>query len=69
MIILNNNFDFGEIVYLKTDPEQLPRIITAIMSCADGGMLYKVNQGEIGNWQYEIELSREENTELKTSLL
>jgi hypothetical protein len=69
MIIINNNFDIGEIVYLKTDFDQLPRIITAVMYSADGGTLYKVNQGEIGNWQYEIELSRDKDMDLITSAL
>jgi hypothetical protein len=69
MIIINNNFDLGEIVYIKTDPEQLPRIITAIMQRVDGGMSYQLSQGEIYSFQYEVELSREQNMELKTSLL
>lgn len=69
MIIINNNFDLGEIVYIKTDPEQLPRIITAIMQRVDGGMSYQLSQGEIYSFQYEVEISREKNMELMTSLL
>ena len=67
MIIINNNFDIGEIVYLKTDLEQLPRIIIAIMTCADNGILYKLSQGESVTWQYEIELSREQDVALRTA--
>lgn len=68
MIILNNQFDLGEMVYIKTDPEQLPRIITAIMTRVDGGLSYQLSQGEIYSFQYEVEISRDINVALKTSL-
>ncbi len=49
----------GDIVYLKTDKEQLPRIITAIKICGDGGIIYSMNQGTQETYHYDIEFSTE----------
>lgn len=67
MITIDNKFAMGEIVYLRTDTEQLPRIVTGIQVCADGGMLYKLSQGESVDWHYEVELARDQDILLKTS--
>jgi hypothetical protein len=64
---INNQFELGAIVYLKTDLEQLPRIITGIQVCADGGMLYKLAQGQDVDWHYEVELADHPDILLKTS--
>lgn len=64
---IHNQFELGTIVYLKTEIEQLPRIITGIQICADGGLLYKCCQGTDVDWHYEIELSESVDILLKTS--
>jgi hypothetical protein len=67
IMVVNNQFELGSIVYLKTDLLQLPRIITGIQICADGGMLYKCAQGQDVDWHYEVELSENVDIVLKTS--
>ena len=42
---INNRFKLGELVYLRTDPDQFPRIIVALQITVDGGMLYKLAIG------------------------
>ena len=56
---INNKFKMGEIVYLRTDPDQFARIIVAIQITVDGGMLYKLAIGMNEQWHYEVELTRE----------
>lgn len=59
MIVLQNTYNFGDIVYLKTDKEQNPRIITAFVSCPAGDILYEVNCGTIVSRHYEFEITGE----------
>ncbi len=59
MMIINVDipFDFGEIVYLKTDTENRPRILVGVKLCADNGILLELNQGTSTCWHYLIELT------------
>ncbi|MBC7948666.1 MAG: hypothetical protein H7Y42_12335 [Chitinophagaceae bacterium] len=57
MIVLNNKYEFGDIVYLKTDTDQHPRIVTAFISCPAGDILYEVNCGTIASRHYEFEIT------------
>lgn len=59
MMRIDNRFDLGQIVYAKTDTDQLPRIITAIQLTADGGILYKCSQCNREDYFYEVELMEE----------
>lgn len=52
---------YSDIVYLKTDPQQLPRMVTAIKLCADGGILYQLTAGTVYSDHYGIELSSEKD--------
>jgi len=58
---INNKFKLGETVYLKTDPDQYLRIITAILITADGGILYKLAINMNEQFHYEIEIQREKS--------
>jgi hypothetical protein len=64
---INNKFQIGAIVYLKTDIEQLPRIIIGILIYPDNGLVYKCGQSTDDDWHYEIELSDTVDILLKTS--
>jgi hypothetical protein len=63
---INNNivFDIGDIVFLKTDSEQRPRIITGILM-RPNGFLYYLSNGTNETSHYEIEISKEENETIK----
>ena len=66
-ITVSSHFNFGQIVYLKTDVDQYPRIITAMQATADGGHLLRVSSDTESSWHYECELSEDIDIKLKTS--
>jgi len=56
MINIDNKFDFGQIVYIITDKEQLPRMITAI-TLTKKDIIYECFAGTIQSKHYDYELS------------
>lgn len=57
-------FQVEDIVYLKTDPEQLPRIITGILM-RKNGLEYEVTCGaDSAVFCYDFELSNEKNLKI-----
>ena len=58
MINIDNKFDIGQIVYLKTDPEQLPRMCTGIKIGRDS-ILYQLCCGVLDSMHYDIEITLE----------
>ena len=61
-------YDFGEILYLITDIDQLPRQLVAVRQSADNSTMVLLQQGTDFSWHYLMELSTEENTALKNSM-
>jgi len=57
-MVINTKFDIGDILYLKTDEEQLKRMIVGV-NVRPNGVVYLLNCGSIESYHYEIELSRE----------
>lgn len=66
MMIIDNKFDLKEFVYIKTDPDQLKRIITAIIVCPDNSYLYECTLGAAATKHYDFELATEPDMSLKT---
>lgn len=60
-MIINNTFDHGDVVYLKTDVEQHPGIIIAIKIYKGGEYLYEVIRGTVTSLHYDFEISKEKN--------
>ena len=58
MIPIDNKYNIGETVYLKTDPEQLERLVIAI-TINPHGLIYKLSCGNTFNDFYDVEISRE----------
>lgn len=56
---IKNKFSLGSIVYHKTDPEQFRMMVTAVMVCLDGGIIYHCSVGSIRDEFYEKELTAE----------
>ena len=54
-------YPIGKIVYLKTDPDQLPRIVTAHTLRACGSVVYTLGCGVEETPHYEIEISEDKN--------
>jgi hypothetical protein len=63
-------FNLGQQVYLKTDEDQSPRIVTGIQLRPNGGVIYSVSRGsEIESEHYAIELSAERDVLLVTGVI
>jgi len=67
MMVIDNKYDIGEILYLVTDEEQKKRLCTAIVICPDNSFLYEVISGTSASKHYEFELSREPDIAMKTA--
>lgn len=61
MMIVDNKYQLGDIVYLTTDPEQSGRIVVEIV-VTKGDVMYRVSLGTTTTIHYEFELSSEVNT-------
>ena len=60
-IVIRCNYDYGQIVYVKTDISQDPRQIIGVQGTADGGMLIKLSTDGDITWHYECEISEEKD--------
>ena len=65
-MLVDNKYGFGDIVYLKIDKEQLPRMVTR-MSLKPTEIQYCLSQGTIETWHMDFELSKEKDIVLKTT--
>jgi len=52
-------YDIGDIVFLKTDPEQFPYMVRAIIYNGIGAS-YELSSGTIISTHFEYELTREQ---------
>jgi len=64
--IIDNKYDYGEVVYLKTDREQVPRIVFCLR-CYQNETLYELACGTVTSVHYEYEISKEPNVILTTT--
>lgn len=62
-IAVNNyhGFHFGQIVYLRTDEEQRPRMITHYKTDIHGGDFYGLSCGVDFSWHFPEEISTTKN--------
>lgn len=65
-MFIKNEFNIVQVVYLKTDKDQLPRIITAIKIVPEG-LMYELSQGPNNSWHYGFELSETVDLMLTTT--
>ena len=66
MMVIQNSFEIGELVYLKTDKEQNPRIIYCIKVYKSEN-IYELACGTTTSSHYEFELSKEVNVLMTTT--
>lgn len=59
-------FEIGDMVYLKTDPDQKVRLCTGWL-VDDTSVLYRLQCGTAYDWHYEIEISKEKDVLISTS--
>lgn len=62
---IENAFDIGQRVYLKTDPDQCEHIVTEIR-ITGAGIMYLIMFYTTGSWHYEYELQSEPDMLIKT---
>lgn len=60
MMVIDNKYSLGQSVYLKTDKEQLERVVTGITQ-RPSGVLYLLSCGVNESPHYDIEISVEKN--------
>lgn len=63
--ILDNQYEIGETVYLKTDPDQIPRIVYCFLVFRNE-TLYKLACGVTSSDHYDFELSKEKSVLITT---
>lgn len=59
MIVIENKYNFGDIVFLRTDPDQQPRIVTAFVACPAGDILYELTCSTTASKHYEFEITED----------
>jgi hypothetical protein len=67
MMVIDNKFEIGQEVYLKTDIDQKLRIITAILVLPGNCYRYELSCGTDCRWFYEFEITSEKNVLMTTS--
>lgn len=65
-MVIDNKLDIGETVYLKTDREQLPRIVFAI-KVYKSDIIYDLACGTTTSPHYDFEISKEINVLMQTT--
>jgi SNF family Na+-dependent transporter len=53
----NSTYTLGDILYLKTDPEQLERMCTQVSFKGSGSVVYSLSVGHQESDHYDIEIS------------
>lgn len=61
MTVIENKHNFGETVYVISDPEQKARVITALAIRPPGYIQYELCVGDVYTWHPEMVLSKEKN--------
>lgn len=67
MIILESEYDLGQIVYLKTDPDQKKRMVKQICF-SHKGIEFNLIHGTETTWHADFELSVESDILIKTGV-
>jgi hypothetical protein len=60
MMIVDNTYEIGDLVFLVTDPGQYERMIVAF-TVRNSGIFYEVALGETSTFHSDLELSSEKD--------
>ena len=58
MTVIDNAFDIGQVVYLRTDPDQSARLVTGLL-VQRSQTLYYLSYGETETRHFDFEISAE----------
>jgi hypothetical protein len=62
---IDNAHDIGEVVYLRTDPDQYPRLVTGLEVRPDG-VLYLLSHAGAETKHYPLEITTERDVLMAT---
>lgn len=65
MMVVDNKFEIEQFVYLKTDTEQLRRIVLSFEVYKGGEVMYRLGVGQETSTHYEFEISAEQDITVK----
>jgi len=60
MMVVDNKFDVGQTVFLKTDPDQLQRLVYSVQVLKDT-IMYQIVCGTLSSWHSDFEISTEKD--------
>jgi hypothetical protein len=66
MMFVESKYNIGDIIYLKTDVEQVPRMVVSIW-IRPNGVTYEVVSGVTSSWHFDVELSTEIDLAIKNT--
>jgi hypothetical protein len=66
ILTIETKYNIGDIVYLKTDPEQYARLVFALQILPGSNIAYILTLGDFTSSHYAVEISSKINVELKT---
>lgn len=66
-MVIDNKFELGDMVYLKTDPDQRERIVSKISVLPNGLLAYELSHNTSTSMHYNFEISLEKNIVLTTT--
>lgn len=58
MMVIDNKYNLGQVVFLHTDPDQLRRIVTQINILSGGVLIYGLSQCGSYSEHTEVEISK-----------
>lgn len=61
MMIIENKYEIGDTVYLKTDSDQKARIVVSFKVYKNGEIMYELVNGTEASSHYEFEISLEKD--------
>lgn len=63
---MNIEYKIGDVIYLATDPDQLPRVVKGVL-LNQSGVQYELGSGELNSWHWNFEITKKQNVLLKTN--
>lgn len=61
MMVIENKYEIGQLLFLKTDSEQKERMLVQIAIGGNNAIRYCLSSGTVETWHYDIEMSEEKN--------
>lgn len=60
-MLISSDIDFFDTVYLKTDTDQCPRLVTEVKLLPPNTMIFALSCGTVCTWHYRTEFTIEKD--------